>query len=296
MARDKKIIIGAINITIQPHSPEKYISLLRDAKKLAFPVKISGDQYGLLSGTHKLNNKNNELSPITGDIYKFTNINIKDKWFNVLTSDFADDTDIKNINIPENLKPNSSRFSYIFYPEEHLFFYEGYYDGNTLGAKSAERFISGLFEHKLIKEKYGNVDVTHVPATDALVHALNMPIKERIEIIVKRPNPDDHAEAERRVLERMKARNIEQYEEKYKAVSGEAIEMDKDMKTMAHVSAKNGSFYVKGKGSDYKPAEYSTKEHPLRETHYYDSSQQDVFQFFSTFTSTLKKSISQWFN
>ncbi len=27
MAREKKLVVGAVNITIQPHSPQKYLEL-----------------------------------------------------------------------------------------------------------------------------------------------------------------------------------------------------------------------------------------------------------------------------
>lgn len=295
MARDKKIIIGAVNITIQPHSPQLYLELFKDVYKLKTPVTIHGEQCALLAGMYRLDRDQEEPGPISGDIFKFTNIDMTAQWFNIETSDFANKEDLGKVNIPENLKPNSSRFSYIFFPKQHLFFYEGYYDGKTFAPANAERFLERQFSHPEIIEKYGRIDVTHVPAIDALNEALQLPVKERIEMVIKRPNPDDHAEAERRVMERMRTRNVATFEQKYKAVSGESIEMDEELRTMAHISAKNGSFSVKGKGADSKPVEFSTTTHPWRQNEYYDPDLESPFELFSRIAVEMKDVITEWF-
>lgn len=295
MAREKKLTIGAINLTIQPHTPERYVELFKDAYALRRPVNISGDQYGLLSGLMKVDHKQDNLGPLTGDIYRFTNIDKSANWFNSLTNQFASDDEVGKIFIPDHLKPNSSRFSYIFYPKEHLLFYEAYYDGNTFGPNSAERFVERLFNQESIIEKYGKVDVTHIPEINELSEALRIPTKEKIEMVIKRPNPDDHATTEARVMRRMNACNVELYEQNFKATSGQSIEMDADMEAMAHISAKNGSFYMKGKDLNSRPVEFSTKTHPYIVTDYYDPNTQMVFDIFSSITLQLKDHISSWF-
>lgn len=295
MAKDKKIIIGAINITIQPHTTELYLDLIKDVYKLKKPVSIHGEQCALFAGLYKLDRDQVEPGPVSGDIFKFTDIDMNAQWFNTETSDFAEKDELGKINIPENLKPNSSRFSYIFFPKQHLFFYEGYYDGKTFAPSNAERFLERQLNHPEIIEKYGRVDVTHVPAIDALNEALKVPFKERIEMIIKRPNPDDHAEAEQRVMERMRARNVATYEQKYKAVTGESIEMDDELQTLAHISAKNGSFLVKGKGLDSKPIEISTTAHPWRQSEYYDPDAESPFEIFSRVAIEMKDVITGWF-
>jgi hypothetical protein len=295
MAREKKLVIGAINITIQPHTPQKYLELFRNVYKLKKAVNISGDQFGLLAGMHKLSGDQDEPGPITGDIFKYTDINRSAQWFNITTSKFASDDDVGAIYIPENLKPNSSRFSYIFFPEQHLMFYEGYYDGNSFGPTNAERFVERLLNVDEIVEKYGKVDVTHVPEADALADALKLYHKERIDLVIKRPNADTHAKTEQRVMKRMKAMNVGAYEQSYKAVQGQSIEMDDDLEAMSHVSAKNGSLYIKGKDRNFKPVEYSTINHPLKHTEYYDPDVEMAFEIFSRTATSLKEAITKWF-
>ncbi len=243
----------------------------------------------------KLERDQKEPGPITGDIFRYTDIDKNSQWFNTTTNDFASEDEVGRVRIPENLKPNSSRFSYIFYPQQHLLFYEGYYDGSSIGPRSAERFFDRLLNDPHIAEEYGRVDVTHIPEVDALSKALKLRHKERIELTVKRPNPDDHADAERQVLERMRAQNVELYEQKYKAVHGQSIEMDNDLSTMAYVSAKNGSFYVKGKDESFRPVEFSTVNHPLKIIEYYDPDVDLTFNVFSRIASSMKDTLVKLF-
>ena len=172
-----------------------------------------------------------------GDIFKFTKINKDDNWFNITTNEFASEDELEKVNIPEHLKPNSSRFSFIFYPKEHLFFYESFYDGNNLGPSNIIKFLERLFSQKTILDKYGHVDLTIVPEADKLSEALKMKVKERLDLIVKRPNPDDQADAERKVLERMKKRNVAHYEESFRSVAGQSIIIDEELRIMSKISS-----------------------------------------------------------
>lgn len=295
MAREKKIIIGALNIVTQPHSTNTYINLFKDANKLRNPVCIAGDQYGMISGVFKLDSNQDKDGPITGDIYKFTNIDKDANWFDTSKNDFANEDDLGEINIPDNLKPNSSKFTYIFFPEQHILFYEAYYDGKKLGSSSAVKFFQKLFNQIDIIKKFGTVEVTHVPSKDELKKALALPYKEFIEMSVTRPNPDDHSIAEQKVLRRMNAANVETYEQRFKASEGKAIQMDADMTTMAHIAAKNGNLSIKGKNDNLKTIKYSTIEHPWQDQKYYDPEAFTAFQVMSVFATTMVDTIVSWF-
>ena len=291
----KKLVIGAINITIQPHTPEMYLKLFRDVYKLQTSIKVSGDQYALMAGINKLDRDQIEPGPITGDFYRFTSIDSDSPWFDMTTGDFADDSLMDDLNIPENLKPNGARFSYIFYPKEHLLFYEGYYEGKTFGPMNAERFVRKLLNQPSIEAKYGKVDVTHIPSKDELNDALQMPIKERIELVITRPNADTLSKTQKKVMDRMNARNVETYEESYKAIQGASILIDTDLVTMAKIAASNGTVFIKGKDLNSKPIEFSTTDHPLTKKKYFNPKVQDAFSVLSELSSTLKDEIIEWF-
>ena len=94
MAKDKKITVGAINVTIQPHTPERYIQLFKSASRVKKPVKVHGDQFGLLAGARNLTTNQEKTGPITGDVYKFTNIDFNNNWFNIETNNFASEEEL----------------------------------------------------------------------------------------------------------------------------------------------------------------------------------------------------------
>ncbi|WP_338727341.1 DUF4747 family protein [Shewanella baltica] len=295
MAKEKKLEIGAINITIQPHTPDMYLKLFREVYKLKTPIKVSGDQFAIIASIHKLERGQVEPGPITGDFYRYTAIDPEAPWFDLKTGDFADGSLLDEINIPENLKPNGARFSYIFYPKEHLLFYESYYDSKTFGAMSAERFVRNLLNQPSILGKYGKIDVTHIPSKDKLNDALKMPTKEVIELIITRPNGDTLGKTQKRVMDRMNALNVETYEESYKAVQGRSIDVDINLKTMAKIAASNGKVSIKGKDSNSKPITFSTTEHPLKKKQYFDPNVQDAFSVLIELSSKLKDEIVKWF-
>lgn len=295
MARSKKLQIGVLNITTQPHSAEDYLNIFKEVYKQKTKAQISGDKYGILVGMHKLHRKQSGAGPITGDIFRYTNIDETADWFNTETNDFATDQDLKDISIPKNMKPNSARFSYIFFPQEHLLFYEGYYDGNTLGPRSAEKLFTRLLNIESVLDKYGRVEVTHIPERDALNLALKLPYKERLELTYTAPNPDTFSVAERKFKDRMRRRNVGEIEQTYKAISGQSIEIDQELKNEVKIAAKNGKFKIKGKDSNYKPKEYSTVDHPYIEKDYFDPDIESAFELMCRVTDKMKQNITEWF-
>lgn len=295
MAREKKLQFGAINVTMQPHTPQKYIDLFKAVNKLGSAVHIAGDQYGLLAGVFKVDTGKKYPCPINGDIYRFTNINKNSQWFNTLTNGFATDNEVDGVVIPEYLKPNSTRFSYIFYPEQHLVFYESYFDGNCMGPSKATKFFQNLFSQEVIVKKFGKIEVTHIPDKSELEQALSIPIKEKISFKLTVPNSDSLAKAERLFMKRMNKMNAETFDASYKAKRGLSIELDEDLTQMAYISAKNGSCSIKGRGHDARPVEYTTAKHPFQHTQYYDPDIESAYESFLREATSLKDEVLKWF-
>ena len=223
----------------------------------------------MITSFGKLDSNQKKNGPYTGDIYKFTDIDRNAEWFNTKTNEPASEKEIENLVIPDNLKPNSARFTYIFYPMNHTLFYEGYYSGKQLGAKTVVRFFKNLFADQKIEEKFGKIDVTHIPERDGLTSAMKLPVKTRIEMEINRPNPDDHDDAEREFLRRMDARGVGTQVQTFKAIKGSSIEPDEETKTLAKISESNGKVTIKGKNGEGKIVEFSTSDHPLRITEFY---------------------------
>jgi hypothetical protein len=296
MARERKIEIGALNITTHPHSPKKYLELFKRTRRLRLIKKIRSDKWGMLTSVNYLNkDKYGKLGPIYGDIYRFTQIDTDGTWFNTQTIDKAEDDDLASISIPQHLKPNSSRFSYIFFPESHIMFYEQYYDGHTFGHSNAATLIDRLFNDQKLEADFGKVDVISIPCMDELEKALGMEKLERLDMKIRRPNPDDQSDAEKEVLKRMNALQVEEQKQEYKAIPGHSIEPDKTLKILAKIAAKFGHVHAKGKDQQSRPVEYTTSKHPWKDKLYYDPVIENAFDMLVVKVLTIKDELISLF-
>lgn len=71
MSRKKTIEISGVNIVTQPHSPDKYVEIIRSINQKAVPVR--GNEYLMISGLRP--HLNNDWSTgIEGELVKFSNI------------------------------------------------------------------------------------------------------------------------------------------------------------------------------------------------------------------------------
>ncbi len=294
MATEKKVSIGAVNITMHPHSPLHYAQLFREAKKLRCVSRMAKDKAGLIASTHYYDKSKGKTSAITGDLYRFSQIDLEGSWFNTETNQHAEDDELEGVNIPEHLKPNSSRFSYLFFPESHILFYESYYDGHSLGTQSVLKLIEGVLNNPVLMDKYGIIDVTVIPSKEGLSKALSIPRMDKLTMLVKRPNPDNHDNAERKVLKRLNAQNISKYKHEMVSIPGSSITPDEDTKTLAKVAARNGSVEVKGRDAQDHPVEYKTQNHPWKTNEYYDPNVETAHDTFANAVFVAKDEIEGW--
>ncbi|MDD2270977.1 MAG: DUF4747 family protein [Desulfuromonadaceae bacterium] len=267
MTQLKKIRIVSLNITIQPHTPDMYVDLLRKAFKLKKPVRLRGSDYGMI-GSLKYNP---ESETVTGDIYKFLSIDLTKPWFNSKKLQKAEDEDLEELNIPDNLKPNLETFGYIFYPQGHHLFVETYSGGNTIGPQQLKRLFDILLSSPEILATYGHVDVTIEPTAESLDQILKIPSLSRLTIRVTRPNPDDLDDLEEEVFSRMDEEHVSKEERVLTGIRGQSIEPSEATIKLARVAASNGYVKGHGQGVDNNPIEISTVKHPYIAEAVYDA-------------------------
>lgn len=278
MSKNLKMVIGAINIKIHPHSPEKYIELFLDAIALKSIVPIRGSIHGSLSRFNFIDPRD-KMRGFKGYIYKFLNIDPNQPWFDVENEKVADADGLKSISAIKNMKPNLSSFLYFFAPRKHRIFFTTYYDTKGISAKSICNFFKNLFYQPSIIKKYGEVEIIIEPSTDSLERIMKMPQIDRLELVISRPNPDDHGEAERKVLGRLNKLNAKKLSEQYESINHETLKPDEELMVLSKIAASNG--YVKASGRDEagKKVYESTLTHPLEEPAWYtdDENSHDVF-------------------
>jgi hypothetical protein len=280
MARDRKLIVGALNITTQPHSPENYKKLFRKAFMLRKRAKLVGDNYALLVSNRPYTRDQRHPLSLEGDIFKYTEIDSAAPWVSFETNDFATDNEISKISIPEHLRPNGQRFSYIFFPEKHILFYEGYTSKGHFAPTVATRFFYQVLNQPELASEFGSVDVTHFPDKELLSDALKIPHKSKIQLAITRPNADDLEEAEAEIMERLNKMNVRTMHEEYDAAPQSSIIVDDKLETLAKIAAKNGVVKVIGKNNMNKRVEFSTTEHPWIEEIFYNPDVQQPHTIF----------------
>ena len=291
MGIERKLEMGAVNITTQPHSAEGYVRLLRAATKIRLPAKIRGERYGIFSGFHREKGIPGEVRPVSGDIVLFSRIDPNLPWFNTTSDEFASEEDIERVQIPDHLKPNSVKFAYVFFPEEHLAFFQGYDSdtGKYLTANVAKKFFEQTLNRDTLVESFGQVDVTTIPTDDAIQTALDLPQKNKMHLSFTVPNPDDDKLAEVEFQERLRLLKARKKEEVYYSESGESLQVDNDLQTLVKIAAKNGSVVVSGRDEDGKPAIVNTKEHPWRVKEYFDDGIENLFDVMLRLAENVRK-------
>ena len=250
--------IGAINLTVHPHSEEIYINLLTEVFNLKRFAKVRGDRYGMIARI----NKENDGSLLYGEFATFINMDKDSDWIDISSGEIKSPDQLSNeITLPPHLRPGSKRFPFLFFGSKHILTYQVRNErGEELSPRLAEKMLKGLFSAEVIQEKFGPVEITVIPEEESLERIFRMELR-KLRIVITPPNPDGNEEAEREILERLGNMNAKRFEETYTSLPGRSLEPDPKTKTLAEVAAHNG--FVEGEGIDHGiKAQESTRSHP----------------------------------
>lgn len=265
MKKINRIDLGILNITIQPHSPERYIELFYDVFKGKFIGKYYGDKQGIISKIVNITEDVGALS-LRGEISIFTKIDTDGNWFDVKSLDEADENDLKEINIPANLRPNLTRCNFIFDATNHKMYFENRSSNNDkFGFKSIERLIYSIFNREKIVNQYGDVAVCLMPEENALERLLSYPQINKFEMRITPPNPDDLADITEKTMRRLNSMNAKNMEQSFSSkTKSQSLELDEETKQLAKIASKNGFVKVIARDAYDRVVQDSTQEHPQK--------------------------------
>jgi hypothetical protein len=289
MAIEKKVELGAINITVHPHSINDYIELFQKASK-AGAIKVRGTTYCELRHVEV----DEKEGLVYAEIYKYTDIDKNAPWYNTKTLKLATDTEVENINIPEDYKPNAGKFSLYLYPKKHIIFYQSYYKNSNFSSTMAVAFFENLFAKPSLIKHFGIVNVTHIPEKQKVSEIIDYANKESLTLNFSRPNPDSLADVERQLLEQMNHRNVKEYNQQFKAIDEQSLVFDEPLKTMTKIASKNGFASIKVKLPNGAKKIISTKDHPFSFTEYYDPQEINETAKFKVVVLALIDRITDW--
>jgi len=271
MARKRTLIVAVLNITMHPHSTEKYIELFKDAFRLNNSTMYQANHYALIGSFHPIaGTKENE--GFHGGIYRFLDFDSGEPWINLSENKEASEEDLEEVNIPDNLRPGYHSNGYVFFPKEHLLFFERASSGQkALGPRHAKKIFEKLLNQKELTEKYGHIDVTIEPSHEALDKILKMPILSKLKLTITKPNPDFFGSGtDQEVEARFNALNAKSFEAELTAERNESLTPDEGICSLANVAASNGKVIGEGYDENGVRKQESTENHPYIETAKYD--------------------------
>lgn len=278
MARPKRLEMGMINITIQPHKPQKYVDLFETLFQSQSMAEAFMNHKMFLGRLSTITDEK-PLDGLAGEFYRFFNLDKKSAWMDVAARRALkrDEASQGVKNIPENLKPDASMFQFVFYPANHrlVFTLKGQYFENSLTnprsapSISPDRMVSvlnQLFSDPIIEKKFGKVDITAEPRREKLDEILSLKRLQTLKIELTRPNPDDFEEIEQQLLKRLDDQNVDRQTIILHAATGKGIQVDPDTKKLAKVAASNGRVDGQGYDDAGRKRSESTISHPHIET------------------------------
>lgn len=259
-----KIHISVLNIVMpMPHSPERYISLFRKAFQLKKQIVIRGESRGLI-GTLEQTSLDNEII-LTGYIYKYIDIDINDKWLNVIAQQVAQKDEIKQISIPEYLKPHCKEFFYVFTPEKHRLLFLTKEKGKQFSQKNMQKLFTNLFSDSSLIKEFGTIDVTVAPTLDLLEKIFKLQCLKNILIEIIPPNADDNSEDERQMMEELQKQNATKYITSIKSDNSKGLMLNDRNKRLSQIAQSNGKVEAKGINQEGQVVTLSTEDHPFIE-------------------------------
>lgn len=269
MARKRSVTYTALNIRIHPHpSPTIYVDLFNYLNNNRRPVPLSNNIYLAINDLKPLNEKR-PLDGFIGEIIKYNGIT--DQWYNQKTGQKAEPEDLKEVNIPDHLKPNAKFFNFIFYPNDHKLVCEIKDTDGSISAKMLLEFFENLFKSPKLLEIFKTIEVNILPDLDAVDKILRLKYLKKLHLIILRPNADELAVMEAEIFEEMDSQNIGVYQKILEAQENESLDLNKRTKEQTKVAATNGRVNYKAKDERTGlTVNKSTASTPLIERDKYD--------------------------
>lgn len=257
--RANTITIAALNIVMPvPHSSSRYIDLFKDAFALHRIISLRANHQAKL-GSLEYNSKEHI---ITGQIYKFFNLNITGSWFNVMEHRPAEDSELEQVQVPVHLKPEFEFFDYVFFPNHHRLVFICKDKRDSLPVMSASKFFLDLFSQDELMKEYGRIDVIVEPSHETLNRILAIHKLTRLFIEIIPPNADDLQLAEAVFMEQMNSMNASKMTSELMSDKPGGLVPDENTKKLAQIARSNGKVNGRGVDEQGKSIELSTADHP----------------------------------
>ena len=257
--------VAVLNIVMPlPHSPGRYVELLQAAYRQRRIVSLRGDYAGMLGAL------DTQGEVISGQFYKFFNLNVDSSWFNLSNQQEAEPGDLAQIRVPPHLKPHHLAISFVFVPQRHRLIFVTRDGHESLSSGMAKSLLDSLFSDVELTQLFGEIEITIEPSREQLRRIFAMPRLKKLSIEVSPPNPDDLDEAERDVLDRMSEERAQRMSVELMSKHPRGLQPDEKHKLLAKVAQSNGKVSGHGEDETGNVITLSTADHPLIKVVTYD--------------------------
>lgn len=205
-------------------------------------VPMRGAQH-LMLGEIKPISDNGPEAGMFGRLYRFVYVDKSATWFNVARHDEATSEELSRISLPDELRPNTEMFDFVFYPKGHSL-YVNTRSGNKVNGKrhgigigQVLKLLKTLALLPAIEQRFGAVEITVLPDQEQLDRILSIHKLNKLVIEVSKPNPDELGQAQARVFDRLSGMKARKLKQELIAEKNESIAVDDDTRTLAKVPA-----------------------------------------------------------
>jgi len=268
MNRQRSLTFGAINITLPPpHAAKTYLDLFMAAQQEGATVSLQGDWVGLIGLATPEDDPEAGLV-IRGEFYKYVDLDAARDWYNVLSRKPAEPSELRRLSIPEELKPHFQFLPFVFFAKGHRLIAVTRDGKDAMSIRQMETVLNNAMNTEAIQAKFGRVEVTVEPSLETLDEILTMPHLHRLELEIKRPNPDDFEEFEQDFLDELEKQRASGIGMQISAQSGETLRPSQRTTWLAQIAKSNGKVVGTG-GLRGKTRTLSTAKHPFEQRESY---------------------------
>jgi hypothetical protein len=263
MKNEKIIEAAALNITTHPHTTQKYIDIFNKMHELKMSAKMRDKYYGVIGWIRPIENEKPEEG-LYGEIYRYLNIDPFATWLNKKELEPVDIDDEKDTPpVSEDLKPHLEKIYFHFYPKKHRLIF----DTNKISPSTAQKFFTSMLKNKIFSEFFNFAEVTVESKKEIIETILKIYRLSTLEIIIKRPNSDDHGcEDEKDILELLEEENAKSFYEKKVAPRGEGLKPSEKTIKLMRVATSNGIIKANGYNDVGEKVKEITEDHPVYES------------------------------
>ncbi len=257
--RSKKLEVMVFNIHAENHVNFSYRKLLHFIRELE-PAELN-DDYRLVFGADHLSASSDTDM---GDLIRYLHIGGEEPWYDRARNSRAGPERLAEINIPDNLYPKHSTFTYLFDYKTHKLAVQKYYDGSRISPRVVERALIFWLQHPKVVKKFGVINVTVVSSREAIDEFLKKGKLRRIRIEVKLPNPgDDTADSIQRIQAGLAKRNARRRVTELDAASADGLNLLQQDREEIEAAQTNGRVQGSRKEAGGPIETFDTKDHPF---------------------------------